>query len=442
VHASPRIDAASPLAPGGDGGTSTVLTGPVRGTVLAGTIGSVLEWYDFAVYGYLAPIIGTLFFPSNDPVSSLLAAFGVFAIGFLARPVGGLVFGQIGDRLGRKPALLISVVIMGVATLLIGLLPTHARIGPAAGILLVIMRLAEGLSVGGEYTGSIVLLAEHAPARQRGFYAVWPEFGCVIGFLLGSGIAGLVSGALGHERMVAWGWRVPFLLGSIIAVWGIVFRRQMAESPGMEGAPAAARAGGLASLAGYWRTIVRMVCLLLMQSVGFYLMFVYAASYLTQRMHVSTARALDINTLGLVAILLSVVPAAIVSDHVGRKPLLYVLTIAMVVLAYPLWWLINQGTFAAILTGQVGFAILIGFAAGSTPAAMSEMLPPEIRCTGVGVGYNLCLGLFGGTAPLVATYLVARTSADFVPAYYVMAVAALSFVAVLGLPETAGKRAA
>jgi MFS transporter, MHS family, proline/betaine transporter len=162
----------------------------------------VLEWYDFAVYGYLAPIIGTLFFPADDPAASLLAAFGVFAIGFAARPVGGVVFGRIGDKLGRKPPLLISVFMMGGATLAIDLLPVHAQIGSAAAILLVMMRIAEGLSVGGEYTGSVILLAEHAPPERRGYYAVWPEFGCIIGFLLGSGIGALTTGVLGHRLSV------------------------------------------------------------------------------------------------------------------------------------------------------------------------------------------------------------------------------------------------
>jgi MHS family proline/betaine transporter-like MFS transporter len=191
---------------------------------------------------------------------------------------------------------------------------------------------------------------------------------------------------------------------------------------------------------GHWRPIVRLICLMLMQSITFYLMFVYAASYLTERMHVSTARALDINTMSLVVMLVLVVPSAILSDRLGRKPMLYVITVAMFALAWPLWWLMHQGTFAAILAGQTGFAVLLALAAGSTPAAMSEMLPASVRCTAVGIGYNLSLGIFGGTAPLIATYLVARTADDFIPAYYAMAVAAVTFIAVLGMPETAGKR--
>jgi MHS family proline/betaine transporter-like MFS transporter len=329
----------------------------VRRNVLAGTVGSVLEWYDFALYGYLAPIIGTLFFPATDPVASLLAAFGVFAIGFAARPVGGVVFGLIGDRIGRKPALIISVVMMGVATFAIGVMPDHAQIGASAALVLVILRILEGLSVGGEYTGSIILLAEHAPPGRRGYFAVWPELGCLVGFLLGSGIGALTSGALGPERMLAWGWRVPFLLGGVIAVGGIVFRRQMTESPALSRAAQRTGVPAVVAVARHWRAILRLIGLMLMQSVGFYLMFIYAASYLTERMHVSTARALDINTLSLLVMLVLVVPSASLSDRVGRKPVLRVVSVGMFALAWPLWWLMLEGSFAAILAGQAGFAV-------------------------------------------------------------------------------------
>ena len=367
-----------------------------RRNVLAGTVGSVLEWYDFAVYGYLAPIIGPLFFPADDPVASLLAAFGVFAIGFAARPVGGVVFGHIGDRIGRKPALIVSVVMMGVATFAIGMIPDHAQIGAAAALVLVILRILAGLSVGGEYTGSIILLAEHAPPERRGYYAAWPELGCLVGFLLGSGIGALTSSALGLERMLAWGWRVPFLLGGVIAAWGIVFRRQMMESPALSRAAQRTGLPAVVALARHWRAILRLIGLMLMQSIGFYLMFIYAASYLTERMHVSTARALDINTLSLLVMLVLVVPSASLSDRVGRKPVLYVVAMGMFAVAWPLWWLMLQGSFASILAGQAGFAVLLGLAYGVTPAAMSEMLPAEVRCTAVGLGYNVSLGIFGG----------------------------------------------
>jgi len=422
-------------------GRAAAPAGGMRRNIVAGALGSVVEWYDFAIYGYLAPIIGALFFPADDPVASLLAAFGVFAIGYAARPVGGALFGYIGDRFGRKPALMISVMTMGAATVAIGVMPTHAQIGPAAAFALVALRIAEGLSVGGEFTGAIILLGEHAGPERRGLYAMWPEVGCIAGFLLGSGVGAVTSALVGPERMLAWGWRVPFLLGGTIALCGIAFRRQMTESPALEAARRDfARAGVAATLAGHWRVIARFVGLLLLNSIGFYTMFIYAASYLTERMHVTTARALDINTASLFVMLAVVGPAAMLSDRIGRKPPLYIASLATLALAVPLWWLMNQEHPMAIFAGQAGFGALFALGFGGIPALMSELLPPHVRCTGTGIGYNVALGLFGGTAPLVATYLVARTGDDYTPAYYVMAVAAISFIALLGLPETAGRR--
>ena len=420
---------------------SLVHSEAARRNIVAGAIGSVLEWYDFAIYGYLAPILGKLFFPASDPVASLLAAFGVFAIGFMARPVGGAIFGYIGDKLGRKPALTISVVAMGASTFAIGIMPTDAQIGASAALCLVLLRIIAGLSVGGEFTGAIILLGEHAPQPRRAYYSIWPEVGCLIGFLLGSGIGAAASTLLGGERMLAWGWRVPFLLGGVIAVWGIVFRSQMTESPEL----AAARrkvpgAAPLAALIVHGRIIARFVGLLLVSGVGFYTMFIYAASYLTEHMHVSTARALDINTAGLIIMLALAVPAALVSDRIGRKPLMYVATIGTFVLAWPLWWLMHQHDSLLIFAGQAGFGALFIIGFSNIPPLMSELLPPEIRCTSIGVAYNVSIGLFGGTSPLIATYLVARTADSYMPAFYVMASALLSFIALFGLPETAGPR--
>lgn len=418
---------------------ATSLTGTGRRTGVAGAIGSLLEWYDFTVYGFLAPILGKLFFPADDPVASLLAAFGVFAIGYAARPIGGAIFGHIGDNFGRKPGMIVSALMMGLATLGIGLLPDHAQIGSAAALLLVVLRVLQGLSVGGEFTNSVVMLAEHAPNERRGFVASWAEMGGIVGMLLGSGVAALTSNVLGEAAMQAWGWRIPFLLGAVIAVFSFVLRRQMTESPALERAKRAAGSPVFVALRRHWRPILRMVGLLLMQAIGFYMVFVYAASYLTQQMHVTTAHALDINTLALLAMLAGAPVAAIASDRFGRKPILYFVVVATLVLAWPLWTLMHHQDFALILTGQIGFGVLMGLAFGVTPATMIEMLPAEVRCSGVAIGYNLCFGLFGGTTPLIVTYLVARTADDFAPVYYLVAVSLVSFVVVLGMPETARK---
>ncbi len=399
----------------------------------------MLEWYDFAVYGTLAPILGKLFFPADDPTASLLAAFGVFAIGYAARPLGGITLGHIGDRMGRKPALILSVLMMGAGTTAIGVLPTHAEIGTTAAVLLVVLRILQGLSVGGEYPSSIVFLGEHAPPERRGYVASWPMFGSVVGFLLGSAFGALLSNLMSEAALEAWGWRLPFLFGAVIALCGVLFRRHMSEPPAFAAAQPLTAAPIVAAFRDHWRAIVQIIGLSLVNAVGFYLLWVYATSYLTDRMHVSTADALDINTLSLVVMMPAVTLSAILSDRIGRKPLLYFVSLGTLLLAWPLWWLMHHQSFLLILLGQVGFAVLYGAGYAGLSAVMIEILPAGVRCSASAIGYNICLGLFGGTTPLVATYLVERTADDFAPAYYLMATAVISLIATLSLPETARK---
>ena len=410
-----------------------------RRTILAGATGNIMEWYDFAVYGTLAPILGKQFFPADDEVASLLAAFVVFAVGFAVRPLGGVLIGHIGDRLGRKPALMLSVVIMGLATTAMGLLPTHAEIGTAAAVLLVLLRIVQGLSVGGEYPSSIVFLAEHAPARRRGYFASWPMLGSVIGFLLGSATVALLNTLLGEAAMQAWGWRVPFIAGFALAIFGYAVRRSLDEPAAFGMVRSSAVAPAVIAIRDHWTVLLRIVGLSLVNAVGFYLLAVYAASYLTERMHVSTTKALDVNTLSLVVMVPAVLLAAILSDRIGRKPILYFTAVGTLLLAWPLWWLMHHQNFWLILAGQAGLAVLYGAGYAGLSAVMVEMLPTNVRCSATSLGYNVCMALFGGTTPLIATWLVARTADDFTPAYYLMATALISLAVTIGLKETAGR---
>lgn len=410
-----------------------------RRTLLAATVGNVLEWYDFAIYGSVAAIIGRHFFPADDPLASLLASFGVFALGFLARPLGGIVLGHIGDKVGRKPTLIISVCVMGCGTFAIGVLPGTSQIGDAAPFLLVLIRVIQGLSMGGEYTGSAVYLAENAPDHRRGLIGSWPQVGCLIGVLLGTGCVALVSTLVGEAAMQSWGWRIPFLLGALLAVWGLLVRRQMSEPTAFEEAERVPGLPIVVVLRNHWRPVLRLVCLLMVTSIGYYMQFVYAASYLTETMHVSTADALDINTLAILTMLVVTLPAGWLSDRLGRKPLLAFVAVGSLMFAWPLWWLIHHQSFIFILTGQIGFGLLYGVGFAVIMSTMVEMFPAPVRCSGTAIGFNLCLGLFGGTTPFITTYLVARTSDDFIPAYALMAAGLLSLLALYRLPETSGK---
>ncbi|MBT5660025.1 MAG: MFS transporter [Rhodospirillaceae bacterium] len=410
-----------------------------RKTILAGFIGNILEWYDFAVYGYFAPIIASHFFPSDDPTASLIATFGVFAAGYMARPIGGAIFGHIGDIYGRKLVLTLSVGLMGISTFLIGVLPDHAAIGVSASILLLILRLLQGLSVGGEFTGSIVFLVENARENRRGLTGSWANFGAILGFLIGSGIGAACAILLTQEQLDAWGWREPFLVGILIAFVGMYIRHNLTEIPLEETDRDRTESPALTAVKTEWPTMLRIGGLILMANVGFYLMFVYMTTYLSEIIHVDMSTALEINTLCLAVILLLIPVGGYLSDKFGRRPILLAASLSLLVFSYPLMALIHHQNMWMILAGQMGFAILIGLSFGVNPAALVEMVPARIRCSTLSIAYNACLAIFGGTTPLVATYLIHRTNDDLTPAYMVMAVAAVTTLVVLTIKETARK---
>ena len=408
-----------------------------RCAILAGIVGNVMEWYDFTVYGYFAAVIGRQFFPAEDPISSLLAAFGVFAAGFLMRPFGSLVFGHIGDKMGRKAALTASVALMAVPTFLIGLLPTYRQIGIAGSALLVLLRLVQGLSVGGEYTTSAIFLVERSTPGHRGFLGSFGPFGACGGVLLGSAIGALVTSVLEPASVQSWGWRVPFVLGISVGLFGLYLRRQLvADQPTPQAGVRPAASPGTEAFRTEGRSIARLVGLNAAYAVGFYLCFVYITTYLRQTDHVSASKALDINTISIVALILLIVPAGALSDYLGRKPMLLAGTGGLFVMSWPLFWMMHHTSTWVILLGQLGFAILIACFAGTSPAAMVELVPNRLRCTVLSVGYNLGFGILGGLTPMVAIYTINRSHDDLSPAFLLMAAAAVSFAVITGLRET------
>ena len=408
-----------------------------RRLILAGMAGNVMEWYDFSVYGYFAATLGRHFFPSADPVASLLAAFGVFAAGFLIRPVGALLFGHIGDRFGRQKALTLSVLCMAVPTFLIGLLPDHQQIGVAASVLLVGLRLMQGLSVGGEFTTSVVFLVESAAPERRGFMGSWSLFGANAGMLLGSAVGALTSTIFAAAAVDAWGWRVPFLLGLAVGLAGLYLRRQALEIPPPRGAEPPPAAPVREAFRTQWRAMLRVAVLNVLFAVGFYMVAVYAVTYMQQIVHVRAAEALDLNTLSLGVLVLTQLAAGALSDRVGRKPLLVGSALGTLALAWPLFWLMHQPVVSLMLMGQLGFAVLIGLFSGGLPAAMVEVLPARVRVSAVSIAYNLSLGVLGGTTPMAATYLLAWSHDALAPAYYLMGAAAISLGMALRWRETA-----
>ena len=404
-----------------------------RRVIAAGAIGNVLEWYDFAVYGYFAAAIGRTFFPSEDKVAQVLAAFGIFAVGFLMRPVGGALIGYIGDRLGRRAALTFSVASMAIPTFLVGVLPGYQTLGLAAPILLTLLRMVQGLSVGGEYTTSIVFMIEHAKPGSRGLIGAVGCCGAVGGILAGSATGAVLASLMSEAALESWGWRIPFVLGLAVGLAGFFLRRGIHEETKVKKPIAASF---LATLRDHRSLLLRLAALSVFNSVGFYLMFVYIVSWLQLVDDIAPARALAINTISMALLLPLMVATAWLSDRIGRRPVLMAATAFAFVAAWPLFWLMHSMEPAMVLLGQLGFVLSVGGFVGSQPALMVETVPTEVRCTVIALGYNVTLGIVGGLSPLIATWLVARTGNDYSPAFMIMAAAALSFLALLSFRES------
>ncbi len=415
-------------------GLSTFFTRPV----LAGLAGNVMEWYDFMVYGYLASTLGTLFFPAKDALASTIAAYGVLALSFVVRPFGAIWFGHIGDKLGRKRALELSVTLMAIPTFLLGLLPVYDSIGVWAPVLLTILRLAQGLSVGGEYTSSFSFVIEHAPRDRRGLHGALTTCGAILGILLASLAAVVTSRIAINPGAAAWAWRVPFLLGVLVAGVGLWVRRSLHETPSFEKLKAA---GGIAKrpLSEVWhREKLRLVRVFLLYALGsatFYVLFLFVQAALAQAgMPRHQAQLATTCCLGVLVFALPF--AAYVSDRIGRRPVMLAGALGTFVFMLPLYHLLQSLAFTNVLLAEVGMTLIAAAVMGPVPAAITEMFAARTRFSSLSIGYNASLAAFGGTAPMVAGILIRETGDPVSPAYYLMALAVISGTIVFFSKET------
>jgi len=413
-----------------------------RRTVIAGLAGNVMEWYDFGIYGYFAAIMGQKFFPAHDPATSLMASFGVFAVGFLGRPMGALIFGRLGDRHGRKHALTASVMFMAVPTLFIGLLPTYAQIGVFAPLLLIALRLFQGMAVGGEFTTSMVLLVESAQSSRRGLVGSFAPTGASAGMLLGSVAGAAITGLLSASAISAWGWRAAFLFGLVIGLVVLIVRRRLPPDPTIEAISEARKSPIATAFKTEWRTILRIAGMMLTQGIGFYLNFVYLSTWLTQYTHLSKPVTLLLNALMLALQLVLLPLGGALSDRIGRKAQLVLGTLGFVLLTWPLYVLIGRGSLVAVMLGQAGFVLLQASISSAMPAFNVEALPKHVRCTALSAGYNLAQAIFGGTVPMVAVALIAATGYRLAPSIYLSAAAVISLLVVLTMRTAPEERVA
>jgi MHS family proline/betaine transporter-like MFS transporter len=416
----------------------------VRRAVKAAALGNAMEWFDFGVYSYIAVTLGKVFFPSGNPTAQLLSTFGAFAAAFLVRPLGGMVFGPLGDRVGRQKVLAVTMIMMAAGTFAIGLIPSYATIGVWAPVLLLVARLVQGFSTGGEYAGASTFIAEYAPDKKRGFLGSWLEFGTLAGYIGGAGLVTLMTALLSDGDLTSWGWRIPFLIAGPMGIIGLYLRMRLEETPAfaaeVEKAEAARPRVPLRDMiTGQWKTLLLCVGLVLVFNVTDYMLLSYMPSYLTSELKYDETHGLLV-VLAVMALMMIVQPfAGALTDRVGRRPVIAAGCAGFLLLSVPALLLIHQGSLLAVGLGMAALGLLLVCFTASMPSALPALFPTRVRYGSLSIGFNVSVSLFGGTTPLVVTALIGATGNMMMPAYYMMAAAVIGGAAVWFMAESAGR---
>jgi len=416
--------------------------------VAASLIGTTIEWYDFFLYGSAAALVfNKLFFPDSDPLVGTLLSFLTYAVGFAARPLGALVFGHYGDRLGRKKLLVLSLLLMGGATFAIGLLPTHATVGTAAPVLLTVLRLVQGFALGGEWGGAVLLVSEHGDARRRGFWASWPQTGAPAGQLLATGVLSLLTAVLSDSAFGSWGWRIPFLLSGVLVVVGLWIRLSVDESPVFKQALAQADARKAAQaeaeklpivsvLKHHWRDVLVAMGARMAENISYYVITAFILVYATTSAGVSKQTALNAVLIAS-AVHFAVIPAwGALSDRVGRRPVYLLGAVGVGLWMFPFFSLVDTGGFGNLILAVTVGLVMHGAMYAPQAAFFSEMFATRMRYSGASIGAQFASVAAGAPAPLIATALLAEYDSSTPIALYVIAAAVLTVVAVGVAKET------
>jgi len=415
--------------------------GAHKRALIAGSIGNFIEWYEFAVYGFLATVIARNFFQlaGEAPLTGLILTYASFAIAFFFRPLGAIIFGRIGDRIGRKPTLIIVLVMMTLATTAIGLVPVYASIGIAAPLILTGLRILQGLFAGGEYGGAVSLMTEFAPRGKRGLYGAWQSFTVALGLLAGAGIVALISVVLSPEELYAWGWRLPFFLAIPMGAVALWLRVKMEETPGFlrQQKQQQQYPQPTANVGQTLKAILTGIGRLMVWSAAGYTYLVIMPAYLQSSLHTGFNQALLIAVISNIGFAMTILPAGILSDKWGRRNVMVVAAVLLLILALPLLKILQAESSTLLVKALVVLVAggLVGMLAGPGPAMLSEMFPTKVRYTGLGLAYSLSNAIFSGCAGLIITGLIKQTGNLDIPAYYVMATAVVSIFALMTLKK-------
>lgn len=406
-----------------------------KGIIVAGIVGNVLEWFDYSLYGFFASAISINFFPAEDPMVSLLLSFLVFGLGFLARPFGGLVFGYFGDKIGRKNTLSITVILMGISTCLIGFLPTYAQIGIAAPVILIVVRLMQGIAAGGEWGSCVSFLGEYSKPNNRAFIVSFSMVGAALGLLLGATLGLILSSALPKESLLSWGWRPAFLFGIIVALFGYFMRQGVEETPifkeKME-SNTLSKNPLRDAFKGYKKEMIIVFLVMGGSMVTYWLILSFMATYISRflKLPISTGFSLTVITLSAHMITLPI--SGYLADKIGRKPLLLIGSSGIVLLSYPLFnVLAHATTYGSMASVVAALAFIYSLFAGTLPSALSELFPASVRVSGYSVPYQFASAVFGGTAMAVVTWLMSKTQNVMVVPLYMCAMMFVALVIII-----------
>ncbi|MGL5528332.1 MAG: glycine betaine/L-proline transporter ProP [Plesiomonas shigelloides] len=418
----------------------------LKKAITAAALGNAMEWFDFGVYGFVAYALGQIFFPGATPGVQVIAALATFSVPFLVRPLGGIFFGALGDKYGRQKILAITIIIMAISTFCIGLIPSYDSIGIWAPILLLLAKLAQGFSVGGEYSGAAIFVAEYSPDKKRGFMGSWLDFGSIAGFVLGAGVVVVLSSVLGEQRFMAWGWRLPFFLALPLGVIGLYLRHALEETPAFQkhsenlqqhSAADAPQPVSFAEIArGHWRSLLSCVGLVIATNVTYYMLLTYMPSYLSHNLHYPEDHGILIIIVVMLGMLFVQPVIGLLSDRFGRRPFVIGGSIGLLLLAMPCFMLITSGSLVLIFAGLLVLAVLLNAFTGVMASSLPAMFPTKIRYSALAIAFNISV-LIAGLTPTLSAWLVEVTQNLYMPAYYLMAIAVVGLITGILMKETA-----